>query len=238
MFCHYHPETIAIERCFRCRKPICKKCQQIIKGNIFCLECSRLTIAGITLTPQRSPWFAALLTLLFPGAGQVYNGEVLKGFIVLLTFWLIIPWFYGVYDAYRVAVRINFHAVATRPSMTRFLSFIVLVFLLFISSVGLVRHYRNMNAPQKRIQDSLAHLGESLETYAWVHNSYPESYAQFYKFPSAPLEVLMCQTVWDHYRIDCEFSAQGYAITATPTQPLHAGGPSYTLQTGGVISTQ
>lgn len=42
---------------------------------------------------------AGLLTLLLPGAGQFYNGHVARGFVVLATFWLILPWILGVVDA-------------------------------------------------------------------------------------------------------------------------------------------
>jgi len=238
MFCHYHSDTIAIERCSRCQKPICDKCQKIVKGNIFCHECSRLTMPGITLTPQRNPVFAAVLTVLFPGAGQVYNGEVLKGFMVLATFWLMIPWVYAVYDAYAVANRINVHQMATRPSMGRFLGFVVLVWLLFIGLAGLIKRHRHIQAPQRRIQLFLTDLAEPLETYAWVHNAYPADYAQLIDSRSVPLELLVCSTVWEHYRIECDFSAEGYTISATPTRPLHPKGPVYILQTGGILSIQ
>jgi tetratricopeptide (TPR) repeat protein len=36
--------------------------------------------------PQRSPALAALLSLIAPGLGQFYNGEMLKGFVMLIGF--------------------------------------------------------------------------------------------------------------------------------------------------------
>lgn len=52
-----------------------------------------------------SPKAAALLSLFLPGAGQVYNGQFLKGFLILATCWLIVPWGFGIIDAYRTAQR-------------------------------------------------------------------------------------------------------------------------------------
>ncbi len=236
-FCHYHPETIAIEKCTRCQKPLCERCQLIVKGSIFCAECSRLTIAGITLTPRRSPAFAALLTLLFPGAGQVYNGEIGKGFIVLGTFWLIIPWGYGIYDAYATARKINVHQVATRLSMPGFLSFVVLVLGVYIVLAGGAARYRQRIRPERRIQQALSQLAESLESYRWGHSSYPQSYAQFISAASTPWDVMICDTVLHGYRIECQFSIDGYKIAATPKAGIKSIGPAYLLQTGGVIST-
>lgn len=55
---------------------------------------------------QRIPIFAAMLSI-FPGLGQFYNGEVLKGIVIFFTSFLILPWFYGIFDAYFTARRIN-----------------------------------------------------------------------------------------------------------------------------------
>ena len=53
-----------------------------------------------------SPALAAVLSLLLPGLGQAYNGQVLKGALFLVACWLVIPWALAVMDAYYVA-RIN-----------------------------------------------------------------------------------------------------------------------------------
>lgn len=59
---------------------------------------------------------AALLSLLIPGAGQVYNGQFFKGMAVLATFWLVVPWVFGVIDAWRVAT-----SNAARPNAPQIL---------------------------------------------------------------------------------------------------------------------
>lgn len=61
---------------------------------------------GTRATVSRAtPWAHALASLILPGAGQAWNGQPGKAVLVLLTSWLILPWVYGVVDAWRVARR-------------------------------------------------------------------------------------------------------------------------------------
>lgn len=65
---------------------------------------------------KKNPVFAAGLSLLFPGLGQVYNGETGKGILVLFLVLagllvMLVPgvavWLFGVYDAWATARRMN-----------------------------------------------------------------------------------------------------------------------------------
>ncbi|NPA62819.1 MAG: TM2 domain-containing protein [Methanococci archaeon] len=56
---------------------------------------------------KKSVGIAVLLSFFIPGAGQMYLGKVGKGIILLLTCWLIIPWIYSIYDAYKSAKDYN-----------------------------------------------------------------------------------------------------------------------------------
>lgn len=69
----------------------------------------------------KNPGIAAVLSFFWAGVGQIYNGQILKGLILigvqvlnsLLMFLLIgfitypLVWIWGIYDAYRTAERIN-----------------------------------------------------------------------------------------------------------------------------------
>ncbi len=55
----------------------------------------------------RDPVLAALLSAIVPGAGQVYNYQFFKGVLVLLTCWLVIPYFLGILDAFLAAEKAN-----------------------------------------------------------------------------------------------------------------------------------
>ena len=65
---------------------------------------------------KKNPAIAAGLSLLFNGLGQAYNGQFMRGVLVLLgslfgLFLMIIPgvaiWLWGGYDAYRTAKGMN-----------------------------------------------------------------------------------------------------------------------------------
>lgn len=65
---------------------------------------------------KKNPAIAAGLSLLFNGLGQAYNGQFVRGVLVLLgsllgLFVMIVPgvaiWAWGVYDAWATAQRMN-----------------------------------------------------------------------------------------------------------------------------------
>ncbi len=55
----------------------------------------------------KDPMLAAVLSTLFPGLGQFYLGEYLKGFLIMITFYFIIPWLFGIFHAWNKAKSIN-----------------------------------------------------------------------------------------------------------------------------------
>lgn len=71
--------------------------------------------------PLKNPGLAAILSALFSGLGQIYNGEIGKGIIIIVvqvinivlmsivvgfvTFFIV--WVWSIYDAHKVAQRIN-----------------------------------------------------------------------------------------------------------------------------------
>ena len=52
--------------------------------------------------------------LFFPGAGQAYNGNVLRGFLLMLGSVLILPWMYSLFDAAFFARRNRISGIQTR----------------------------------------------------------------------------------------------------------------------------
>lgn len=70
---------------------------------------------------MKNPGVAAVLSFFWAGVGQIYNGQIFKGLIMiviqfingLLMFVLIgfitypLFWIWGIYDAYKTAERIN-----------------------------------------------------------------------------------------------------------------------------------
>lgn len=48
-------------------------------------------------------FLACGLSILVPGLGQIYNRQVLKGIVIFATSFLVLPYVFGVVDAYLVA---------------------------------------------------------------------------------------------------------------------------------------
>ncbi|MBP2143658.1 TM2 domain-containing membrane protein YozV [Methanococcus voltae] len=75
----------------------------------------------VDLINQKNPILAGILSFLIVGAGQIYNGQIKKGILLLiaglisgfLMFFLIgfillpIVYIYAIYDAYTTADKIN-----------------------------------------------------------------------------------------------------------------------------------
>ncbi len=96
----------------------------------FCKNCStpvRSQAAPaqfIATRAAKSPGIAAVLSFFICGLGQIYNGQISKGLIMMFTYlvsWMLmlviigffttpILWIWGMIDAYRSAERINLDA--------------------------------------------------------------------------------------------------------------------------------
>jgi TM2 domain-containing membrane protein YozV len=84
-------------------------------------------------SPPKNPALAAVLSFLFSGAGQIYNGQIGKGIIIVvvqlinigLMFIIVgfvtypILWIWSIYDAHKVAKRINEGAAKESLSTTK-----------------------------------------------------------------------------------------------------------------------
>jgi TM2 domain-containing membrane protein YozV len=94
------------------RAEICPSCGVRQSGSVIYQE---------HIFQQKNPGVAAVLSALFVGLGQIYNGEIAKGLMfmvayfvsIILIFLLIgfittpLLWIFGIYDAYDTAKRIN-----------------------------------------------------------------------------------------------------------------------------------
>lgn len=109
----------------------CTTCGEIVKRRAeICPECgtrrkpapqSATTSKANSSAPEKDPGVAAVLSFFYSGLGQIYNGQVGKGIVlmiaqgvnVLLMFVLIglvtfpLVWVFGIYDAYQQAEQIN-----------------------------------------------------------------------------------------------------------------------------------
>lgn len=83
------------------------------------------------------PLISLILSSLFPGLGQIYNGDsLIKGLAfffgsILGSFLFLIPgliiWVYGMYDAYSVADKINRREIEYRETKNRDIVLMILI---------------------------------------------------------------------------------------------------------------
>jgi TM2 domain-containing membrane protein YozV len=103
----------------------CGSCGAIIKKEAeICPKCGIRQIS-IRKEHTKNPGISAVLSFFWPGLGQIYNGQIGKGIILLLsssisavlTLFLIgcllypLVWIFAIYDAYHEAERINSEAI-------------------------------------------------------------------------------------------------------------------------------
>jgi TM2 domain-containing membrane protein YozV len=117
-----------IERVAGPKEAYCKSCGKIIsKEAEICPHCGVRQKAAPSNQTMKNPGVAAAASFLFTGLGQVYNGEIGKGlllifvqiinlFLMLLVIGFItapLVWIYGIYDAYKTAEKINAEIMRT-----------------------------------------------------------------------------------------------------------------------------
>lgn len=90
---------------------------------------------------EKSPGVALLLSFLFTGSGQVYNGELLKGilfiigtFVGMLFFFIpgLIIWIFGIYDAYSISKKMNEGEIEFKEPSALDIILYVIVWIIFV----------------------------------------------------------------------------------------------------------
>jgi hypothetical protein len=96
MNCAYHAENPAVVNCNGCGKPLCRACDHRIKGFPFCENC---IVTGVELLKIRnqasnanfvkrkvSPFVSVLFSIICPGLGAAYNGQISKALVHFAVF--------------------------------------------------------------------------------------------------------------------------------------------------------
>ncbi len=89
--CFYHPEIETDVRCEVCGKPICEHCRTVREGKIICPRCLQREEHSSAKSTRRTAarhdtptWIG----LLIPGVAQLLKGEIYKGSLLLVYFFL------------------------------------------------------------------------------------------------------------------------------------------------------
>lgn len=118
MKCYLHNEVDATSTCTRCGKALCSECAINVGGKIMCKQCTEQMASSAAYIPvvnRKEPLLSLILSFLLPGLGQIYNGHIKKGLVLLVAYILLcwtciaplVIWLYGMYDGYTVATAIN-----------------------------------------------------------------------------------------------------------------------------------
>lgn len=96
MNCAYHSHNAATVSCNGCGRPLCPACDHRIKGFPYCQDC---IVKGIDLLRDQyrgsgqttakgrtSPVVATLLSMICPGLGAAYNGQMVKAIVYFAVF--------------------------------------------------------------------------------------------------------------------------------------------------------
>ncbi|MDD4895001.1 MAG: NINE protein, partial [Candidatus Omnitrophica bacterium] len=138
MKCAVHPEREAIGTCVECGLAFCEECRVGVGNKNYCKKCVEIVVKKEKNT-QRNPVIAALLSFFIGGAGQLYNGQIGKGVLIFLTTWLVIPWIYGIIDAYNTANKINRGETVTEKTSGCLIAVaIILIVTWFIMIIGIL----------------------------------------------------------------------------------------------------
>jgi len=111
---------------------MCHNCGKETPEGKFCEHCGAVLHAtqtypqppqGTVPARKKNAALAVIVSFILCGVGQIYNGQILKGVILLVVitisyliamgggevFWILylVIWLYGMYDAYTTAVKIN-----------------------------------------------------------------------------------------------------------------------------------
>lgn len=139
MSCINHPNVNSTVICIACGKSICNECTVESGGETYCKQCVAAKLA-IKTKQVKSPVLAAFMSFFIGGLGQIYNGQAGKGLLIFFTSWLIIPWIYGIIDAYQTADKINAGtlAIASRPGCAIAAVVVILLVPCLIAFLGLM----------------------------------------------------------------------------------------------------
>lgn len=110
--------TVTDQFCQGCGKPTAQSTAMVSGTGVASAPAPQQQVVVVN---QKNPGIAAVLSFFWSGLGQIYNGEIGKGILLLILFvvsamliWVVIGfittpilWVYGMIDAYKTAEKIN-----------------------------------------------------------------------------------------------------------------------------------
>lgn len=243
MKCGVHPEKEAVGTCVQCGIAFCDECKVVVNDKNVCKKCVDKVITS-NKTSERNPVVAAVLSFFFPGVGQVYNGQIGKAAFVFFTWWLFIPWIYGIIDAYLTAQKISSGQLVTKPTSFGCLIVIIVFFVVAIPGCALVTAIAVPNLMRAKMAANDALAKATLRSLSVASESYAADNKGRYPMSSLLLTAAnppymiedYCGQTMSGFTYECKMTEAGYQFIATPSEPGASGFESYSIITGGIMT--
>ena len=241
MKCANHLDKEAVVLCNRCGKSICSDCLVMMQGENYCKDCIGAINTG--KSQERSPALAAILSFIIGGMGQIYNGQVGKGILILCTSWLIIPWIYGIVDAYKTAKKINQGRIVVKPNPGCLIAAIIgvvvfwvsIFFIALLAAIAIPNLLRvRLQANEAQAKSTLKVISTALEAYQVDSGKYPLNESELPTYLGKPYNH---QTI-SGYVFSESLNADSYKVTAEPANCQTTGSKIFSIETGGILSSQ
>lgn len=246
MKCANHPEKDAVSICNHCGKSICPDCQIMLKNESYCLQCQG-SGAELAKKQNRSPALAAILSFIVAGLGQFYNGQPGKGIAIFLTAFLVIPWFFGIYDAYATAKKINQGKIAVKNQPGCLIAFVVflclsmffVVFLGMLAAIAVPNFLlARVNANDAAAENRVKMISAAIESYKSVNGEYPAEQSSMTGTQPPFLSGEYFSAKQFGHVFSVEFKPDGYKISAHPEDCGVTAMKIIEMQSGGKLSSQ
>jgi len=238
MNCKFHDDRESVDKCSCCGAQICDECKAIVEGKTVCMEC---TSKPKVEESKKNPFLAAFLSLIFPGSGQMYNGQIGKGVLFLFTAWLVVPWLISIIDAYKIAGKINNGEKVAHEKNGCLIGLFILggffpLFMIMLA-VAIPNFMRaQLLANEQLVQRNLSVMAEAAEQYHNVHiGEYPVTMEELTSATPPYIDNDYCGQTVEYYSYECEMSKAGYTFSARPSKSYAS---TFTIVTGGVLSSE
>jgi len=245
MKCSIHLEREAIGTCVECGIAFCEECRVIINNKNYCKKCVETVVNKGKIT-DRNPTIAALLSFLIGGAGQIYNGQIGKGILIFLTAWLIIPWIYGIFDAYNTAKRIKSGDLVTEAApgcliaiMVIFVVMWVIVIIGLLSAIAIPNLLRaRITANDSAAKSTVVGISTAIKLYEIDNGKYPVSEHDLVD-ATPPYYLKACDNQEiNGYKYLLELNTNSYKIVAKPVSCGVSGRKVIVSENGGEIQEE
>ncbi|MBU2101982.1 MAG: hypothetical protein KKF80_01150 [Candidatus Omnitrophica bacterium] len=189
---------------------------------------------------------ATVLSFIIGGLGQIYNGQIAKGIVLLLTSWLVIPWVIGIFDAYHVASKIRSGEIVAHKrfgcliavviATCAFWTFVIIVAIVSAIAIPIFMQ-RKIVARERSLRAALQTTGTIFESYAAQHNGrYPATLEELQSTGKPWLLIPEERKNHNDYLIATELTVNHYRILAEPKICGVTGNKIFVLETNGIMT--